>query len=129
MVEALGYAKGWATSTLSSRPNFRCAAATTDLVVSDDASQCSLAQVLPLAYRSKRLVIVGDPQQLPPVVTADRTTAPARRTGRSPAPRTRDKAPYLWRRLRIQRVRRAVPSGTAATRRAIPMQPGNHPVL
>jgi hypothetical protein len=71
MMEALGYAKGWATSTLSTRPNFRCAAATIDLVVIDEASQCSLAQVLPLACRAKRLVIVGDPRQLPPVVTAD----------------------------------------------------------
>jgi hypothetical protein len=41
-----------------------------DLVIIDEASQCTLAAVLPLAYRAKRLVIVGDPQQLPPVVTA-----------------------------------------------------------
>jgi hypothetical protein len=38
--------------------------------VIDEASQRSLAQVLPLAYRARRLVIVGDPHQLPPVVTA-----------------------------------------------------------
>jgi AAA domain-containing protein len=71
MTGALRYAKGWATSALSTRPNFPCTAAAIDLVVIDEASQCSLAQVLPLAYRAKRLVIVGDPQQLPPVVTAD----------------------------------------------------------
>jgi hypothetical protein len=71
MTGALRYAKGWATSALSTRPNFPCTAATIDLVVIDEASQCSLAQVLPLAYRAKRLVIVGDPHQLPPVVTAD----------------------------------------------------------
>lgn len=71
MTAALQHVRGWATSTLSTRPNFRCAAGTIDLVVIDEASQCGLAQVLPLAYRAKRLVIVGDPRQLPPVVTAD----------------------------------------------------------
>ncbi|MEU4525962.1 AAA domain-containing protein [Amycolatopsis sp. NPDC024027] len=71
MKGALRHAKGWATSALSTRPNFACSAAQIDLVVIDEASQCSLAQVLPLAYRAKRLVIVGDPHQLPPVVTAD----------------------------------------------------------
>ena len=71
MAAALRHAKGWATSALSTRPNFRCAAGSIDLVVIDEASQCGLAQILPLAYRAKRLVIVGDPQQLPPVVTAD----------------------------------------------------------
>jgi hypothetical protein len=71
MTAARRHVKGWATSALSTRPNFRCAAGTIDLVVIDEASQCGLAQILPLAYRAKRLVIVGDPQQLPPVVTAD----------------------------------------------------------
>ncbi len=68
---AMGYVSGWATSALSTRPNFDCRAGSIDLVVVDEASQCNLAQVLPLAYRARRLVIVGDPQQLPPVVTAD----------------------------------------------------------
>ncbi len=71
MTAARHHVKGWATSTLSTRPNFRSAAGIIDLVVIDEASQCGLAQILPLAYRAKRLVIVGDPQQLPPVVTAD----------------------------------------------------------
>jgi hypothetical protein len=68
---AMGYVSGWATSALSTRSNFDCRAGSIDLVVVDEASQCSLAQVLPLAYRARRLVIVGDPQQLPPVVTAN----------------------------------------------------------
>src|SRR6266545_904197 len=68
---AMGYVSGWATSALSTRPNFDCRAGSIDLVVVDEASQCNLAQVLPLAYRARRLVIVGDPQQLPPVFTAD----------------------------------------------------------
>jgi hypothetical protein len=73
--EAIGRAmacvSGWATSALSTRPNFACRGGSIDLVIIDEASQCNLAQVLPLAYRAKRLVIVGDPKQLPPVVTAN----------------------------------------------------------
>jgi very-short-patch-repair endonuclease len=39
------------------------------LVIIDEASQCSLAAVLPLAYRAKRLAVVGDPCQLNPIVS------------------------------------------------------------
>jgi hypothetical protein len=70
LARVMTHVKGWATSALSTRPNFRCQAGVIDLVVIDEASQCGLAQVLPLAYRARRLVIVGDPQQLSPVVTA-----------------------------------------------------------
>ena len=69
--KAMAHVRGWATSALSTRPNFDCRAGLIDLVIIDEASQCTLAAVLPLAYRAKRLVIVGDPQQLPPVVTAN----------------------------------------------------------
>lgn len=70
LARVMAHLKGWATSALSTRPNFGCGAGTIDLVVIDEASQCGLAQVLPLAYRARRLVIVGDPHQLSPVVTA-----------------------------------------------------------
>jgi hypothetical protein len=70
LARVLFHVKGWATSALSTRPNFNCRAGVIDLVVIDEASQCNLAQVLPLAYRARRLVIVGDPHQLSPVVTA-----------------------------------------------------------
>ncbi len=70
IARAMVHVKGWATSALSTRPNFKCSAGVIDLVVIDEASQCNLAQVLPLAYRAKRLVIVGDPKQLRPVVTS-----------------------------------------------------------
>jgi hypothetical protein len=71
MRQAMTHVRGWATSALSTRPNFDCRAGSIDLVVIDEAGQCSLAHVLPLAYRAKRLVVVGDPQQLAPVVTAN----------------------------------------------------------
>ena len=51
------------------RPNFRLERGLFDLVIIDEASQCSLATALPLAYRAKRLAVIGDPHQLMPVVT------------------------------------------------------------
>ncbi|MQA04456.1 MAG: AAA family ATPase [Streptosporangiales bacterium] len=69
MGEVMRAVKGWATSALSVRGNFDCRAGSIDLVVIDEASQCNLAQVLPLAYRAKRLVVIGDPHQVAPVVT------------------------------------------------------------
>lgn len=68
IARAMLYVKGWATSAYSARANVACQAGIFDLVVIDEASQCNLAVSLPLAYRAKRLVIVGDPNQLPPVV-------------------------------------------------------------
>jgi very-short-patch-repair endonuclease len=35
-----------------------------DLVIIDEASQCDIASALPLLYRAKRSVIIGDPMQL-----------------------------------------------------------------
>ncbi len=35
-----------------------------DLVVIDEATQCDIASVLPLLFRAKRSVIIGDPKQL-----------------------------------------------------------------
>src|SRR5689334_16240489 len=37
-----------------------------DVVVFDEASQCRLEDALPVLTRAKRVVIAGDPQQLPP---------------------------------------------------------------
>ena len=65
---SLEYLQGWACTTLSTSPNFLLEPGLFDLVIVDEASQCSLAAVLPLAYRAKRLVVVGDPCQLNPIV-------------------------------------------------------------
>ena len=40
-----------------------------DLVVIDEASQCTLTNLLPLLYRGKRLAIIGDAEQLPAIPT------------------------------------------------------------
>ena len=60
--------RGWACTALSASRNFPLEPGLFDLVVVDEASQCSLAAVLPLAYRAKRLAVVGDPSQLQPIV-------------------------------------------------------------
>jgi superfamily I DNA and/or RNA helicase len=58
------YLPCWAVTSLSARgriplePNFF------DLVVIDEASQCDIASALPLLFRAKRAVIIGDPNQL-----------------------------------------------------------------
>ena len=65
---ALPDLRGWACTALSAGSNFPLEAGLFDLVIVDEASQCSLAAVLPLAYRAKRLAAVGDPCQLQPIV-------------------------------------------------------------
>ena len=61
--------RGWACTALTAHSNFPLESGLFDLVIVDEASQCSLAAVLPLAYRAKRLAIVGDPCQLNPIVS------------------------------------------------------------
>ena len=59
-----------------------------DLVVIDEASQCDIASALPLLYRARRAVIIGDPLQLKHVSTRGAATgspvAGGARTGRRP---------------------------------------------
>jgi very-short-patch-repair endonuclease len=69
--EVLQAARGWACTTLSLKQNFPLQASLFDYVIVDEASQCQLAYVLPAAYRAKRLIVVGDPNQLPPITNMD----------------------------------------------------------
>ncbi len=64
-----GHLRGWACTALTAHSNFPLEAGLFDLVIVDEASQCSLAAVLPLAYRANRLAVVGDPCQLNPIVS------------------------------------------------------------
>ena len=66
--DVMKHASGWACTALSMGQNFTLKPGLFDLVIIDEASQCSLAQALPLAYRAKRLAVVGDPNQLTPIV-------------------------------------------------------------
>ena len=45
-----------------------------DLLVVDEASQCDIASVIPLLFRSRRAMIVGDPMQLPHVTSLSAAT-------------------------------------------------------
>ena len=67
--DCLPYARGWACTALSMQRSFRLERGLFDLVIIDEAGQCSLATALPLAYRAKRLAVIGDPHQLTPIVT------------------------------------------------------------
>ena len=66
---SMRHLRGWACTALATHSNFPLESGVFDLVIIDEASQCSLAAVLPLAYRAKRLAIVGDPYQLNPIVS------------------------------------------------------------
>jgi len=72
VARTLPHTPGWACTALSARANFPLEAGLFDLLVVDEASQCSVAELLPLAYRARRVVVVGDPNQLAPVVTLTR---------------------------------------------------------
>ncbi len=61
--------RGWACTALTAESNFPLESLLFDLVIVDEASQCSLAAVLPMAYRAERLAVVGDPVQLNPIVS------------------------------------------------------------
>jgi hypothetical protein len=78
--------RGWAVSSLSAR-NFPTRAGLFDLVVIDEASQCSIAAVLPLLFRAKAAVIVGDPMQLRHIATLrpDQDAAIGQALGLDPA--------------------------------------------
>ena len=66
---SFNHLRGWACTALTAYSNFPLESGLFDLVIVDEASQCSLAAVLPLAYRAKRLAIVGDPFQLNPIIS------------------------------------------------------------
>ncbi|MFB9147096.1 AAA domain-containing protein [Halomonas alkalicola] len=54
----------WATTALSARGKIPFEPGFFDLVVFDEASQCDIASALPLLYRAKQAVVIGDPKQL-----------------------------------------------------------------
>ena len=54
----------WAVTSLAARGKLPFEPGHFDLVVIDEASQCDVASALPLLFRAKRSVIIGDPMQL-----------------------------------------------------------------
>ncbi|GIJ30528.1 hypothetical protein Vqi01_56900 [Micromonospora qiuiae] len=70
--ELLSVLPGWAVTALSVR-RLRRSHAMYDLVVIDEAAQCTVPEILPMLYRAKRALIIGDPRQLPPVIDLPKT--------------------------------------------------------
>jgi len=63
----------WSTTNLSTQ-DLPLQAGLFDIVVIDEASQCDIPSALPLLFRGKRLVIIGDHKQLTHIATLpDRT--------------------------------------------------------
>jgi len=54
----------WSVTSLSARGKVPFTPGTFDIVVFDEASQCDIASALPLLYRAKCAVVIGDPKQL-----------------------------------------------------------------
>jgi len=54
----------WAVTSLSARGKIAFEPGFFDIVVFDEASQCDIASALPLLYRAKAAVVIGDPKQL-----------------------------------------------------------------
>ena len=59
----------WSTTTLSIPSRAPLVPGAFDLAIIDEAAQCDPSSVLPVLYRARRALIVGDPQQLRPVQT------------------------------------------------------------
>ncbi len=54
----------WAVTSLSARGRLPFEAGFFELLIIDEASQCDIASALPLLYRAKGAVVIGDPKQL-----------------------------------------------------------------
>ena len=54
----------WAVTSLSARGRIPLEPGFFDILIIDEASQCDIASALPLLYRAKAAVIIGDPNQL-----------------------------------------------------------------
>ncbi len=54
----------WSVTSLSARGKVPFERGFFDLLIVDEASQCDIASVLPLLFRAKRAVVIGDPMQL-----------------------------------------------------------------
>ncbi|GAA1540819.1 hypothetical protein GCM10009678_24100 [Actinomadura kijaniata] len=65
--DLLAAAPGWATTAHSAR-GLLPRRGLFDLVIIDEAAQCPAAVVLPLLYRARSALLIGDPHQIPPVV-------------------------------------------------------------
>jgi len=80
--EVLPAAPGWAVTSLSTR-RLPLGPALFDLVIIDEASQCAIPHVLPLLFRARRALVIGDAMQLPHIakIGPEREALIRRKTG------------------------------------------------
>jgi len=64
MEEILSFLPIWVVTNLSAKNSLPLKENLFDLLIIDEASQCDIASALPLFYRAKQVVIIGDPKQL-----------------------------------------------------------------
>jgi len=64
MQQILGFLPVWVITNLSARNSIPLEKNLFDILIIDEASQCDIASALPLFYRAKNVVIIGDPKQL-----------------------------------------------------------------
>ena len=69
--ETTRFLPAWAVTSLSARGKIPFEPGMFDLVIFDEASQCDIASALPLLYRAKQAVIIGDPKQLKHITSLD----------------------------------------------------------
>ncbi|MFH1636855.1 MAG: AAA domain-containing protein [Candidatus Woesearchaeota archaeon] len=62
--EMLPFLPVWVVTNLSAKNSLPLKENLFDLLIIDEASQCDIASALPLFYRAKQVVIIGDPKQL-----------------------------------------------------------------
>ncbi len=60
----LKYFNAICLTSLSVKNSFPLREGLVDLLIIDEASQCDIASAIPLIYRAKRIVVIGDPLQL-----------------------------------------------------------------
>jgi len=60
----IGVSPLMAITSLSAKGALPLATELFDMLIIDEASQCDVASALPLMYRAKQVVVIGDPQQL-----------------------------------------------------------------
>lgn len=69
MTELMQFFPVWSTTNQSANAVLPTYPGIFDLVVIDEAGQCNIPSILPLLYRAKRAIIIGDPQQFRHITT------------------------------------------------------------
>jgi len=62
--DMLSFLPIWVVTNLSAKNSLPLKENLFDILIIDEASQCDIASALPLFYRAKQVVIIGDPKQL-----------------------------------------------------------------